>query len=58
MNEEISVQSHFIISGFEKGQSTQATFTTTATSMPANNINYEQATTEAAASTPSVSTEE
>ena len=61
MDEEISVQSNFVnspISGFEKGQSTQATFTTTARSMTTNNINYEQASTEAAASTPSESTEE
>ena len=58
MTEEISVQSNFIISGFEKGESTQATFTTTATSIPANNINYRQTTTENIAGKTSVSTQE
>ena len=53
MNEEISVQSNFIISGFEKGQSTQAIFTTTLTSVP-----DQSSTTAHVASKSDVSTEE
>ena len=61
MDEGISVQSNFVnspISGFEKGQSTQATFTTTARSMTTNNINYLQSTTGYIAGKTSVSTQE